>query len=183
MSRVNFGPQHYLYPMPVLILGTYDEDGNPDAMNAAWGSITDDTEISVSLGSHKTTDNLELTGAFTVSVGTADTVVACDYVGLVSGRDTPDKMQRAGLHAHRSEFVNAPVFDELPMTLECRVKSFIDGILVGEIVNVSADARILTDGRIDPAKLKPICYDTVHHTYLSLGSKVGNAYADGLQLK
>ena len=183
MSRANFGSQHYLYPMPVLIIGTYDEKGNPDAMNAAWGSITDDHEISISLGSHQTTRNLECSGAFTVSIGTVQTVVACDYVGLVSAADEPDKFQKAGFHATKSTFVNAPLIDELPMTLECRVKSFIDGILVGEIVNVSADERILTDGKIDPKKLQPICYDTVHKTYLSLGEKVGNAYRDGLQLK
>lgn len=183
MSRVNFGPQHYLYPMPVLIIGTYDENGRPDAMNAAWGSITDDHEISISLGHHKTTENLELSGAFTVSVGTEETAVACDYVGLVSGKNEPQKFEKAGFHATKSAFVNAPLIDELPMTLECRVKSFIDGILIGEIVNVTADERILTNGKIDPKKLKPISYDTIHKVYRSLGDPVASAYCDGLQLK
>ena len=183
MSRVNFGAQHFLYPMPVLIIGTYDENGKPNAMNAAWGSITDNHEISISLGNHKTTRNLAHSGAFTVSIGTEDTVVACDYVGIVSAEKEPNKFEKAGFHARKSEFVNAPVIDELPMTLECRVKKFEDGILVGEIVNVSADDRILTDGKIDPKKLKPITYDTVHKSYLALGDKVGNAYRDGLQLK
>lgn len=183
MSRVNFGAQHFLYPMPVLIIGTYDENGKPNAMNAAWGSITDDHEISISLGKHKTTQNLALTGAFSVSIGTEDTVVACDYVGIVSAEKEPNKFEKAGFHARKSDFVNAPLIDELPMALECRVKKFEDGILVGEIVNVSADERILTDGKIDPKKLKPITYDTVHKAYFGLGSKVGNAYRDGLQLK
>lgn len=183
MSRVNFGPQHYLYPMPVLIIGTYDENGVPDAMNAAWGCITDDHEISISLGHHKTTENFECTGAFTVSIGTVKTVVACDYVGLVSGKTEPNKFEKAGFHATKSPFVNAPLIDELPMALECRVKSFIDGILIGEIVNVTADECILTDGKIDPKKLQPISYDTVHKVYRSLGESVGNAYCDGLQLK
>lgn len=183
MSRVNFGPQHYLYPMPVLIIGTYDENGRPDAMNAAWGCITDDHEISINLGSHQTTKNLAVTGAFTVSMGTVDTVVACDYVGLVSAAKDPDKFEKAGFHAVRSEFVNAPLIAELPMALECKVKSFTDGILVGEIVNVTAEERILTDGKIDPKKLQPISYDTVQKAYLSLGEKVGNAYSDGFQLR
>ena len=99
MSRVNFGAQHYLYPMPVLIIGTYDENGKPNAMNAAWGSITDDHEISISLGKHKTTQNLALTGAFSVSIGTEDTVVACDYVGIVSAEKEPNKFEKAGFHA------------------------------------------------------------------------------------
>lgn len=183
MARVDFGAKHYLYPMPVLIIGTYDKNGVPDAMNAAWGCITDMHEISISLGSHQTTENLAVTGAFTVSIGTEDTVTACDYVGLVSAADEPRKLEKAGFHASKSERVNAPVFAELPMTLECTVKSFTDGILVGDIVNISAEECILTDGKIDPKKLKPISYDSVHKAYLSLGEKVGTAYCDGLQLK
>ena len=95
----------------------------------------------------------------------------------------PDKFAKAGFHASKSEYVNAPLIDELPMALECKVKSFEDGILVGEIVNVNADESILTDGQIDPDKLKPITYDPVNHTYIGLGKKVGNAFKDGLKLK
>ena len=153
MSRVNFGAKPVMYPMPVLIIATYDENGVPDAMNAAWGIITDMNEISISMSEHKTTENLAKTGAFTVSIGTEDTVVACDLI------------------------------DELPMALECKVKSFEDGILVGDIVNVNADESILTDGKIDPKKLKPISYDPVNNTYLAMGDKVGNAFKDGLKLK
>ena len=155
MSRVNFGAKPVMYPMPVLIIATYDENGVPDAMNAAWGIITDMNEISISMSEHKTTENLAKTGAFTVSIGTEDTVVACDYVGVESAK----------------------------MALECKVKSFEDGILVGDIVNVNADESILTDGKIDPKKLKPISYDPVNNTYLAMGDKVGNAFKDGLKLK
>ena len=171
MSRVNFGVKPWLYPMPVLIVATYDENGVPDAMNAAWGIITD-----------KTTENIAKTGAFTVSMATADTVTASDYVGIESATKVPDKFAKSGFHATRSEFVNAPLIDELPMALECKVKSFDNGILVGEIVNINADESVLTDGRIDPAKLKPISYDPVNHDYLVLGEKVGNAFKDGLKL-
>ena len=152
MSRINFGAKPNMYPLPVLIIATYDKDGNPDAMNAAWGVVTDFNEISISMGDHKTTDNLAATGAFTVSMATEDTVVGCDYVGIESGRKVPDKFARAGFHATKSEFVNAPLIDELPMALECKVKSFDNGILVGEIVNVCADESVLTDGKIDPKK-------------------------------
>lgn len=183
MSRVNFGAKPVMYPMPVLIVGTYDENGVPDAMNAAWGIITDMNEISISMSTHKTTENLTKTGAFTVSIATEDTVVPCDYVGVESAKKVPDKFAKAGFHATKSEFVNAPLIDELPMALECKVKSFDNGILVGEIVNVNADESILTDGQIDPAKLKPITYDPVNNTYIGLGKKVGNAFKDGLALK
>lgn len=183
MSRVNFGAKPFVYPMPVLIVGTYDENGVPNAMNAAWGCVTDSSEISISMSNHKTTENFAKTGAFTVSFATEDTVVACDYVGVESGNKVPDKFAKAGFHATKSEYVNAPLIDELPMALECKVKSYEDGILVGEIVNVNADESILTDGQIDPKKLKPITYDPVNHTYIGLGEKVGNAFKDGLALK
>ena len=183
MSRVNFGVKPEMYPMPVLIIGTYDENGTPNAMNAAWGIITDMNEISISMSQHKTTANLAKTGAFTVSMATEDTVVACDYVGVESASKVPDKFAKAGFHATKSSFVNAPLIDELPMALECKVKSFENGILVGEIVNVNADESVLTDGKIDPKKLKPITYDPVNNAYLGLGEKVGNAFKDGLKLK
>lgn len=183
MGRVNFGAKPFMYPMPVLIIGTYDENGVPNAMNAAWGIITDYQEITVSLSEqHKTAKNLAVTKAFTVSIATEDMVIPCDYVGVVSGNKVPDKFELAGFHATKSQFVNAPLIDELPMALECRVKSFKDEILVGEIVNVNADERILTDGRIDPEKLKPVTYDPVNHIYIGLGKKVGNAFKDGLQI-
>ncbi len=183
MSRVDFGAKPVLFPMPVLIIGTYDENGVPNAMNAAWGSITDYEEISISLAEHKTTANLALTGAFTVSMATEDMVTACDYVGVESAGKVPDKFVKAGFHASRSKNVNAPLIDELPMALECKVKSFENGILVGRIVNVTADESVLTDGKIDPKKLKPIAYDPVNNTYISLGDVVGKAFSDGLKLK
>jgi flavin reductase (DIM6/NTAB) family NADH-FMN oxidoreductase RutF len=183
MSRVNFGAKPYLYPMPVLIIGTYDENGVPNAMNAAWGTITDYNEITISMAPHKTTENLAVTGAFTVSIATEDTVVACDYVSIVSGKDVPDKFAKAGFHATKSEKVNAPLIDELPMALECKVKSYEDEILVGEIVNVTADESVITNGKIDPKKLRPIAYDSANHAYLTLGDVVGKAFSDGSQLK
>ncbi|WP_026527975.1 flavin reductase family protein [Butyrivibrio sp. VCD2006] len=183
MGRVNFGAKPLMLPQPVLIIGTYDENGVPNAMNAAWGITTDFKEITISLSDHKTTDNLKVKKAFTVSMATEDFVVACDYVGIESGRKVPDKFAKAGFHATKSEFVDAPLIDELPMALECRVKSFEDGILIGEIVNVSADESVVTNGNVDPKKLKPITFDPCNNTYVALGDVVGNAFKDGMSLK
>jgi len=169
--------------MPVLIVGTYDENGVPNAMNAAWGCITDMAEISISMSEHKTTDNFAKTGAFTVAFATEDTVVACDYVGVESANKVANKFEKAGFTAVKSTRVNAPIIQELPMSLECKVKSFEDGILIGEIVNVNADESILTDGLIDYKKLKPITYDPVTHDYVALGAAVGKAFSAGMKLK
>ena len=185
--RKNFGAKPYTYPQPVLIIAAYDENGTPDAMNAAWGGISDDTQISMCLSAgHKTVKNIQARKAFTVSMADAAHVVACDYVGIVSGNKVPDKFEKAGFHATKSEFVDAPLIDELPMTLECTLVSYDPETcrLVGEIVNVSADESILDEkGKIDPAKLQPITFDPVNNAYLKIGEKVGNAFRDGLKLK
>ena len=184
--RKNFGKKSWLYPMPVLIIAAYDEGGVPNVMNAAWGGIFTDDHIGICLSEgHKTTKNIRATGAFTVSMATAGQLVACDYVGIVSGNKEPDKFAKAGFTAERSEFVNAPVIKELPMTLECELVSYDEesNHLVGRIVNVSADESILTDGKIDVAKLRPVTYDPVNNKYIELGAKVGNAFSDGKKLK
>ena len=184
--RKNFGAKTWLYPMPVLIVGTYDEGGIPNAMNAAWGGIYDTGLMMVCLADeHKTTENIKKNGAFTVSFATRETVAECDYVGLVSANDVPDKFERAGFHARKSEFVNAPVIEELLMSVECKLLKFNeDGICIGEIVNVSADESILgDDGKIDAKKLNPIIYDSASHSYWSFGEKVGKAFSDGKKIK
>lgn len=184
--RKNFGSKSWLCPMPVLIVAAYDEQGKANAMNAAWGGIFTDETIGVCLSEgHKTTKNILATKAFTVSMATADRVVACDYVGIVSGNKEPDKFAKAGFTAVRSEVVNAPIIQELPMTLECELVSYDEesNHLVGRIVNVSADEQILTDGKIDYRKLRPITYDPIHHHYIALGEVVGNAFAEGKKLK
>ena len=184
--RKDFGVKTWLYPMPVLIIGTYDENGEPNAMNAAWGGIYDTNQVMICLAhDHKTTENIKNTGAFTVSFATAKTVIPCDYVGIVSANDVPDKFIRAGFHATKSAFVDAPIIDELPMTVECKLLKFNeDGICIGEIVNISADDSIIDEnGKIDSALLEPIVYDSVTHAYLKLGEKVGRAFSDGKKIK
>ena len=185
--RKNLGAKAILYPMPVLIIGTYDEKGTPNAMNAAWGGISEETEISICVDdSHKTADNVVRTGAFTVSIADKNNVVAADYVGIVSGNNQEDKIAKCGWTTEKSERVNAPLFKELPLALECKLKSYDKDScrLVGEIVNISADESILDDkGRISLEKFFPITYDPVGHTYRTLGEVVGKAFSDGKNLK
>ena len=183
--RKNFGAKPYLYPQPVMIIGTYDENGNANAMNAAWGGMTGANKIIIYLSSHKTTDNIQLNRAFTVSVGDVKHLTACDYVGMVSAHNAPDKMEKAGFTTTKSDFVNAPIINELPLTLECELLDVIEGSLyLGEIKNVSMDESILgEDGELDLTKFVPITYDPIHHGYYPLGQRVGNAFADGAKLK
>lgn len=186
IMRKNFGAKTWLYPMPVLMIGTYDENGDPNVMNAAWGGVYDTNQVMICLShDHKTTENIKKSGAFTVSFATASTVVPCDYVGIVSANDVTDKFARAGFHATRSNFVNAPIIDELPMTLECRLVKFNeDGICVGEIVNISAEESIIDEnGKIDAKRLDPIMYDGVTHAYWGFGEQVGKAFSDGKKIK
>ena len=185
----SFGSKPWILPQPVLIIGTYDKEGRPNAMNAAWGGQWDMHEIVISLGSHQTTDNLAVNNELTISFATAETLVAADYVGIASGRKTADKMERTGWTIEKAPNVNAPLFRELPMTLECRVKEKMDEsetgyYLVAEIVNIVCDEKYLAeDGQPDVARMNLITYDPVHHTYIQLGQTVGKAFSDGKQLK
>ncbi len=185
MPRKSFGAKPLTCPQPVWIIATYDENGVPDAMNAAWGGISEEREVAVCLSpDHKTCKNFARTGAFTVSMGDAAHAAACDYVGMVSGNDVPDKFARAGFTAAKSELVNAPVINELAVCLECRVISFDREtcILRGEIVNVSVDEAALTDGKLDLGKAAPICIDPFNHNYHVLGAAVGRAWGVGRSL-
>lgn len=185
--RKNLGPKGYLYPQPVLIIGSYDENGVPDAMNAAWGGISEFHQVSICLSpEHKTVKNILKTREFTVSMADAAHVAECDYVGIVSANDVPDKLARAGLHTTKSENINAPLIDELALALECKMLSYNEEtcIMVGEIVNVSVDDSVLTeDGKINVAKLDPITFDESNMAYLRLGSKAGDAFAEGKKIQ
>lgn len=184
--RKNFGAKTAVYPMPVFIVASYDKDGKPNCMNAAWGGIYEEKQIMVCLDeNHKTTKNIKETKAFTVNIADASHVIQADFVGMVSGNKIDDKMEKAGFTTVKSEFVNAPIINEFPMAVECKLIKFNeDGICVGEIVNVSADESVLgEDGEIAPEKLEAITFDPIHHTYIKLGGKVGNAFSDGKKLK
>ena len=185
----SFGQKAWMLPQPVLIIGTYDNERNPNAMNAAWGGQWDAKEIMISMGAHATTENLNRCGEFTVAFATRDTMIASDYVGIVSAKNDPQKMQKAGWNVAKAEHINAPVFINFPMTLECRIIEKIgespEGYnIVAEIVNVLVDENYLgEDGKPDVEKMQLITFDPVHLGYIELGKRVGNAFADGRALK
>ena len=181
VGRKNFGPDHALVttPQPCVMIATWDKDHNPDVMMAAWAGQYDYKKIVVSLSKHKTTENLELTGAFTVSFADVRTVAESDYFGLASVYKVPDKVACVGFTVTPSPNVDAPIINEYPLTLECKVVSWKDGILVGEVVNQSASESILTDGKIDLAKLQPIVFDAAGMCYRAIGDVVGGAWNAG----
>ena len=185
----SFGQKSWMLPQPALIIGTYDKEGKPNAMNAAWAGQWDSKEIMISMGAHSTTENLNNCPDFTVAFATQATMVAADFVGIVSAKNDADKMAKTGWKYEKSENVNAPVFTDFPMTLECRIKEKIDEssegyYIVAEIVNILVDEKYLAeDGKPDVEKLQLITYDPVHHGYIALGQRVGNAFADGKQLE
>lgn len=184
--RKNLEARSLVYPEPVLIIATYDEKKNPNAMNAAWGGVSDTNEIGICLSSdHKTTKNILKQKEFTVSFGTKDTLISCDYVGMVSGNNTKDKLKKCGFHTVKAKKVNAPIIKELPVALECKLKSYDrkTGHLFGEIVSVSVDDKVLTDGKIDINKVKPIVFDGENHGYHVIGKKVGQAFKDYQKIK
>ena len=186
IMRKNFGAKPYTYPQPVFMIATYDENGTPDVMNAAWGGISEGNELSMCISNgHKTTKNLLARKAFTVSMADEAHMAACDYVGIVSANKVSDKFEKAGFHAVKSEFVDAPLIEELAIAVECRLKSYDAEScrLVGEIINVSVDEKVLDEnGNVDIAKAQPITFDPFNNKYVVLGDVVGNAFADGKKL-
>lgn len=185
----NFKPKAWMLPQPVLIIGTYDADGTPNAMNAAWGGQWDADEIMISMGNHATTENLKRCQDFTVAFATAGTMVSSDYVGIVSGRNEHDKVKKAGWQSVKGANVDAPVFDAFPMTMECRIKEKLSEsetgcYIIAEIVNIVCDEKYLAeDGKPDVEKMNLITFDPIHNGYIALGRRVGNAFHDGRKLK
>lgn len=186
--RKDFGNETIVTPLPVLIIATYDENGVPNAMNAAWGGQSDYHEVVLYLGAHKTTDNLQVKKAFTLSFAGRKNLLAADYFGVESGRNV-NKIEKAGCHAVKSKFVDAPVIEEFPLTLECTVAEIGKTAsgefrVVGEVVNMSADESLLDEhGKIDLGKLEPLSYDSASRSYRVLGGIVGRAFHDGLKIK
>lgn len=183
--KKSLGVKAVVTPLPVLIVGTYDENGTPNAMNVAWGGQCGPKHIALNLSQHKTTKNMELKKAFTVAFATRDQVAAADYVGLVSGNKELDKVKKAGWTVTKAEKVDAPVFDQLPLTLECKIiemeKTSVGELrVVGEVVNTIADESILTEnGKVDLGKLEPISFDSAQNEYRVLGENVGEAWKSG----
>lgn len=185
----NFKPKAWILPQPVLVIGTYNADGLPNAMNAAWAGQWDSEEIMISMGAHATTENLNRCPDFTVGFATQDTMKTADYVGIVSARMHPDKMHKTGWKFSKAANVNAPVFDVFPMTMECRIKeklyeSETGYYIIAEIVNIVCDeAYLAEDGKPDVEKMKLITFDPIHNGYISLGTRVGHAFHDGKDIE
>lgn len=187
--KKSLGAKAVITPLPVLIIGTYDENGVANAMNVAWGGQCGPKHVALNLSQHKTTQNMELKKAFTCAFATRKEVAASDYVGIVSGNKVPNKVEKAGWTATPAEKVDAPVFDQLPLTLECKIiemeKTSLGELrVVGEVVNTQADESILTpDGKVDLGKLEAISFDSSHNLYRLVGEEVGQAWGSGKQLK
>lgn len=180
--RKDFGAKPLTYPQPVYIIASYDADGTPCAMNAAWGGISEEKEIALCLSpEHKTVKNIRQTGAFTVSMADAAHVAECDYFGIATGNKVKDKLAVAGLTVTKSQRVNAPVINELAVCVECRMLSYDEEscIMRGEIVNVSVDESAMTDGKVDITKVQPITVDPFNGTYHVIGEAVGKAWNSG----
>ncbi len=183
--KKSLGVKGALYPMPVLVIGTYNDDGTPDAMTMAWGGMCDYDKVALNLDeAHLTASNVAKRMAFTLAVADCAHIAEADYVGTVSGNDVPDKVAQCGLHAVKSEHVDAPVFEEFPVTLECKVLEIQSGIagfrVIGEIVNTLADEScIADDGEIDLVKADGAIFETSHRAYYRTGEKLGGAWELG----
>ena len=183
--RKDLGAKPYLYPQLVMIIGTYDEKGNPNAMNAAWGGMADYDKVMVCMSNHKTTSNIELTGEFTISIADAMHVEESDYVGIVSQNKEPNKMEKSHFTTSKAKYVNAPIINELPLCLECKLLKIVEeDLYIAQIINVNADEAILDEnGKITLDKFTPISYDPSTHGYYKVAGRVGNAFSDGNKLK
>lgn len=185
----NFKPNSWFLPQTVIIIGTYDVDGTPNAMNAAWAGTWDQDEIFISMGNHQTTVNLNVNPDFTIAFATKELLVPSDYVGIVSGKKAKDKVAKTGWAVEKGQEVNAPVFTDFPMTMECRIEKKFDEsetgfYLVAKVLNIQCHEKFLAaDGKPDVEKMHLITYDPIHHGYIELGARVGNAFKDGAQLK
>lgn len=185
MSKVSFGVKPYLFPMPVLMIATYCEDGRVDVMNMAWGGICDNNKVALNITeSHMTAKNIKERGAFTISIADVDHLAESDFFGTASANRVPDKFERTGMHALKSSYVDAPVIEEYPVTLECQVASIQkdeEGFrVVGEIVNVLVDDKVLdANGKVDPTKINAFAFDQFQNGYYKIGEKVGDAWKSG----
>lgn len=186
--RKNLGKQPAVFPMPVLMVAAYDENGTVNVMNAAWGMICAMDKIALFIDEdHKTTKNIRAVKAFTVSIADRAHMEVADFFGIATGNKMPDKFAKTGYHAEKSGFVNAPVIEEFPVTIECELAEIVQTenmhAVVGKIVNVSADEKVLNEkGKIDPAKLDAIIFDQFQAGYYATGEKVGQAWKSGASL-
>lgn len=177
-----------IFPMPVLMIGTYNEDGSVNVMNAAWGTMQSRDKVALKLTeTHKTVQNIKERKAFTISIADAKHIVEADYFGVESGNKVADKFARSGLTASKAECVDAPVINEFPLCLECEFIEYQHneyGVgVIGKVVNLTADERVMVDGNPDMALVDAIAFDPYTHGYYRVSERVGEAFKDGLKLK
>ncbi len=177
-----------IFPMPVLMVATYNEDGSVNVMNAAWGTMQERGNVVLNLTeTHKTVKNIKARGAFTVSIADADHMAEADYFGVESGNDVPNKFQRSSLTASKAETVDAPVINEFPICLECEFIEYQDGKygcgVIGKVTNVTASDNVMVNGKIDMSLVNAIAFDPYTHGYYKVTERVGDAFKDGLKLK
>lgn len=186
--KKDLGVKPFLFPMPVLMISTYGEDGKVDVMNMAWGGICAQNMVSLNIGEeHKTSENIKKRGAFTLSIADIPHIEAADFFGIASGNKMSDKFERSGMTAVKSEKVDAPIVEEFPITLECKVveaKNEVYGFhVIGEIVGVLADEAVLDEkGKVDPTKLNAFVFDQFQNGYYAIGEKVGQAWSTGVPM-
>ena len=177
-----------IFPMPVLMIATYNEDRSVDVMNAAWGTMLSTDQVILNLTeTHKTVKNIKKRKAFTVSIADSNHVVEADYFGIVSGNNTPNKFENSGLTATKSENVDAPIINEFPICFECEFIEYQDDEygcgVIGKIVNITADEKVMNGENIDISKVNAIAFDPYTHGYYEVTKRVGEAFKDGLKLK
>lgn len=186
--RKNIKTTEAIFPMPVLMIATYNEDGTVDVMNAAWGMMLERNYVVLNLTeTHKTVQNIKERKAFTVSIADANHVVEADYFGVVSGNNTPNKFENSGLTATKSENVDAPIINEFPICMECEFVEYQDeeygcGV-VGKVINVSALENVMNGDNVDISLVNAIAFDPYTHGYYKVTERIGNAFKDGFQLK
>ncbi|MEE1330397.1 MAG: flavin reductase family protein [Acutalibacteraceae bacterium] len=175
-----------IFPMPVLMVATYNEDGSVNVMNAAWGTMQERDTVALNLTeTHKTVQNIKKRGAFTVSIADAAHITEADYFGMESGNRVSNKFALSGLTASKAETVDAPVINEFPICLECEFVEYqSDGCgVIGKVVNVTADNSVMENGKIDMSLVNAIAFDPYTHGYYKVTERVGEAFKDGLKLK
>lgn len=188
MMRAKLNITEGIFPMPVLMVATYNEDGSVNVMNAAWGTMQERNRVALNLTkTHKTVKNIKARGAFTVSIADAAHLVEADYFGVESGNRVSDKFARSGLTASKAETVDAPVIHEFPLCLECEFVEYQSGEygcgVIGKVVNVTADERVMVNGKLDMSLVNAIAFDPYTHGYYKVTERVGEAFQDGLKLK
>ena len=185
MAKKDLGVKPYLFPMPVLMIATYCEDGSVDVMNMAWGGICDNNKVALNISeTHKTAQNIKERKAFTISIADVEHLAESDFFGTTSANRMPNKFERSGMHAIKSSRVDAPIIEEYPITLECVVTKIQNEDnefrVVGEIINVLADEKVLDkSGKVDPSKLNAFVFDQFQNGYYKIGEKIGDAWKSG----